>query len=117
MKKNNINDDENKYIYRYKKDDLKNEESSKGDDNTDKHIENESSEHKKVKEKKKKKVATLIGSAIAFGAIAGGTMFGINYAGSSAVNNSKTTNVNNVSDTLSSDNSKGFICIKSNLFS
>ena len=70
--KNNINDDENKYIYRYKKDDLKNEESSKGDDNTDKHIENESSEHKKVKEKKKKKVATLIGSAIAFGAIAGG---------------------------------------------
>ena len=52
--KNNINDDENKYIYRYKKDDLKNEESSKGDDNTDKHIENESSEHKKVKEKKKK---------------------------------------------------------------
>ncbi len=28
-KKNNINDDENKYIYRYKKDDLKNEESSK----------------------------------------------------------------------------------------
>ena len=104
--KNNINDDENRYIYRYKKDDLKNEESSKGEDNTDKHMENESSEHKKVKEKKKKKVATLIGSALAFGAIAGGTMFGINYAGSSAVNNSKTTNVNNVSDTLSSDNSK-----------
>ena len=53
--KNNINDDENKYIYRYKKDDLKNEESSKADDNTDKHMENESSEHKKVKEKKKEK--------------------------------------------------------------
>ena len=105
--KNNINDDENKYIYRYKKDDLKNEESSKADDNTDKHMENESSEHKKVKEKKKKKVAALIGSAIAFGAIAGGTMLGINYAGSAAMNNNSGT-ISNASDTLKVDSDTSY---------
>lgn len=102
---NNINDDENKYIYRYKKEDLNNASSSKKDESAEKRTEKEPGGHKKVREpKKKNKIAIFIGSALAFGAIAGGTMFGINYAGNAVANRSgNSANISQVSNTLQSD--------------